>query len=551
MNILLSANPSSIVGGNSATISATVSDDTGNPISGATVAFSLSPQLGSVSPVSCTTAASGQCTTIYISVSVTSITQVTITGSATKSGYVGNTGTTSVTVNPPDPNSLYVTVSATPNSINSEGTSTIVVHVTDGSNAVSGVTVQLSPFPTEGSLGATSGTTNTNGDFTTTYTAPAITTITNVSITATATKSDYTAGSGSTIITVYPSSVQPISVYSSASSTSVYPGKTSTITVVLKDSTGNTISGATVTGTLSPPTDSGTLSPFTESGGKYTATYTPPSSVTSTMQVIIYITASKSGYENGYSDITMTVEPTPTQDLNVNMTVDKTSVASDESVTITVTVTDQSTGSPLQGVTVTLSATPSGAIFGTATGTTKSNGQFTTTFKANVTTVTQFNITAVASKSGYNDAQAFKNVQVQPAVQPTYEIIIVHEKNTLTSEETITITITVKKDGQPVSGVSVNVKSDLGSLTGSGITRNTDANGQVIVSYTAPSVTQKTTVTITATLVQQNVSKTETITVDTTIPPIEIPGFGLFEILITTTILLTIVIYAYRRRKYN
>jgi hypothetical protein len=102
------------------------------------------------------------------------------------------------------PIALSIIISESPDPVTSGGTSQVIVHVTSGSSNVNGVNVGLSV--TDGSLGSNSGTTDSNGDFTTTYTAPAVTTSTTHTISATASKTGFTDGSGSDRITVNPAS---------------------------------------------------------------------------------------------------------------------------------------------------------------------------------------------------------------------------------------------------------------------------------------------------------------------------------------------------------
>jgi parallel beta-helix repeat protein len=102
---------------------------------------------------------------------------------------------------PPYPMPLYVTVSESPDPVTSGGSSQVTIRVTTtGGTPVSGASVSVSA--TGGSLSPTSGTTDANGDFKPTYTAPTVTTTQTYTISATASKTGYTSGSGSDAITV-------------------------------------------------------------------------------------------------------------------------------------------------------------------------------------------------------------------------------------------------------------------------------------------------------------------------------------------------------------
>ena len=102
------------------------------------------------------------------------------------------------------PTSLSVSISESPDPVTSGGTSHVTVHVSSGGRNVDGATVDLSV--TDGSLSLARGTTNSNGDFTTTYIAPIVTIFTVHTISATASNTGYTSVSGSDQITVNPES---------------------------------------------------------------------------------------------------------------------------------------------------------------------------------------------------------------------------------------------------------------------------------------------------------------------------------------------------------
>ena len=78
----------------------------------------------------------------------------------------------------------------------------VTIHVSSNGNPVTGANVDLTV--TEGSLNPVTGTTNTNGDFTVTYTAPQVTSQTTMALTATTSNTGYNNGSGSITITINP-----------------------------------------------------------------------------------------------------------------------------------------------------------------------------------------------------------------------------------------------------------------------------------------------------------------------------------------------------------
>jgi len=125
---------------------------------------------------------------------------VSITATATKSGYFESQGQTNITVNP---RVLTVQVTASPAAIEPEATSSMIVHVTDDTSPVEGANVTVSS-DLGGSFSVSAGNTDSNGNFTLVFTAPKATTQVNATITATATKSGYVSGEKQTIITVNP-----------------------------------------------------------------------------------------------------------------------------------------------------------------------------------------------------------------------------------------------------------------------------------------------------------------------------------------------------------
>jgi hypothetical protein len=99
---------------------------------------------------------------------------------------------------------LTVELSANPNAIRSGETSNITVHVTDGIDPVSNVTITLSSEK-GGTFSSKTGETNTDGSFFSVFTAPSVTENITCIITANATKTEYLNGQNQTQITVSPS----------------------------------------------------------------------------------------------------------------------------------------------------------------------------------------------------------------------------------------------------------------------------------------------------------------------------------------------------------
>ena len=307
-----------------------------------------------------------------------------------------------VTINVQSLTPLEVSLALGSDSIGSEEQVSITVHVTDGANAVENANVTLFAVKV-GSFTPISGLTNSAGDFTTTFTAPNVTQITNVRITATASNSGYADGSDYKYLEVLPIllvqvTADPTTVISEATSnvkvhvTSVGQPVADAVITILSDGGGNFSAGA------------GT----TDSNGDVTFVFTAPQTTTQ-LNITITATATKTEYADGQGQTKLTIEP---RILVIQFTTNPTTVNSEVISQLTVQVTYNAT--PISDVTVTLSS-DGGGTFSTTNGTTNSNGYFTLTFTAPQTT-TQFDvtITATATKTGYVDGEDQATITVIP-----------------------------------------------------------------------------------------------------------------------------------------
>lgn len=386
---------------------------------------------------------------------------------------------------PATPPTLYVTVNANPNVVNSGGTSDITVHVTDGTSPMAGCTVAVTDYGAGGSF--TIVTDQGNGDYTTTYTAPIVTSQLLVAIKADATKGGYVSGTGSTTITVNPI-LQQLNVTVNANPNSVQSGGTSTITVhVSVGATG--ITGCAVQ--LDDGSAGGSFTSVQDVGsGDYTSTYTAPT-VTSQTLVTITANATKTGYNQGQNTTQITVNPiTPT--LHVTVNANPKTVFSGGTSTITVHVTDGST--PMTGCTIQLD---DGSVGGSFTSVQEmGNGDYQSTYTApTVTTPKVVTITAKASKGGYNDGQGTTTITVNPIPPKVLAVTVSANPATVYSSGTTNITVHVTDGSNPVTGCSILL--DDGSAGGSFSSVSDQGNGDYKSAYTAPTVTSQKTVTVT------------------------------------------------------
>jgi len=302
---------------------------------------------------------------------------------------VNSTNVAIATINVQSLTPLDVSLTSSSYSVGSEEQVSITVHATDGASAAENASITL--FSIEaGSFTPSSGLTNSAGYFTTTFTAPDVTKITNIRMTVTASKSGYADGSDYKYLEVLPIllvqvTADPITVISEA---------TSNVTVHVT-SIGQPVAGVAITILSDGGGNFSAATGTTDSNGDVTSIFSAPQTITQ-LNITITATATKTGYADGEGQIKLTIEP---KILVIQFTTSSTTVNSEVISQLAVQVTYNAT--PISGVTVTFSS-DGGGNFSATNGTTNSNGYFTLTFAAPQTT-TQLNvtITATATKDGY------------------------------------------------------------------------------------------------------------------------------------------------------
>lgn len=199
--VTLSADRTSAFGNETVTLTAYVTVD-GMPVESANVTFSASE--GSFTPQIAMTNESGFATTIYRTPNVASSQTIQITANASKAGITPGQGTLQITVLPgAGLEKLNVQVTAKSKTLESEQSTKITVKVTyPNGTPVLGAAITIST--PSGKLTNTTGTTNANGEFTTTFKAPGVSSQKKIQVTVTATKEGYRQGSGNVTITVNP-----------------------------------------------------------------------------------------------------------------------------------------------------------------------------------------------------------------------------------------------------------------------------------------------------------------------------------------------------------
>lgn len=517
--VTVTASPSSVTANGSATssVTVTVKDSSGNPVSGDDVTLTTSAYptgaCGSLNHTSGTTTSSGQVAATYTASSTSGF--CTITASESQTGASGSTTITQTSSSPSImPNS--VTVTASPSSVSASGSATSTITATVKNflgQAVSGdpvmFTMSASPAGSCGMLSSTTGTTNSSGVVSVTYTSSTVP----GTCTITATEAN-TAASGKGTVT--QTSSDAVTVTASPQSVPADGAATSTVTVTVTTPTGSPMSGDSVTLTDSPsPSGScGMLSPTsgtTNASGQITATYTA-----STTTGFCTITATESATSgSGSTKITQTKPGASSVTVQANPSSLQANGSSTSTVTITV---DDSGGVGFAGDPVSISASGSngGATvctdsnLSTTSGTTDTNGQVTVTYTASTTGGT-CTITATEASAGLTGVgtitQTTNNsvtVSPSPASVPA---------DGAANASTVTITVT-GPTGSPVSGDSVSLSTS-GAPTGScGVLSSpsgtTNSSGQVTVTYTASLTSGFCTITATESATHQSGSGTVT-----------------------------------------
>ena len=168
------------------------------PISDVNV--TMSSVYGTLSPETGTTDSNGTATFIFTAPEAITQLNVTITATATETGYADGEDQVEITVNL---GTLHVQVTADPVSVVSRDVSTVTVHVTCNANPIANAIVTASSDG-GGNFSSIETWTDSNGDATFVFTAPETTTQLNINITATARKTGYFDGQAQTEITVNP-----------------------------------------------------------------------------------------------------------------------------------------------------------------------------------------------------------------------------------------------------------------------------------------------------------------------------------------------------------
>jgi len=257
---------------------------------------------GSLLPETGNTNLNGILTLVFNAPETTVPINVTITATATKSGYVASTAQTVATV---EPKILVVTLEAAPGITLSEGRLDINVHVEYDGMPVMGANVTL--VAENGTFFIPTGISDITGNATFTFIAPPVNVPTNITITAYATRPGYAQGQSLILILVNPRTFDIQIMAPMAES-----GGTTTVTIYVtckEDST--LISGATVTMSTSQGNFE-TATKTTDQNGQATFVFNAP--VTSTdLNVTMTASISKNGYVDSATQTTVPVSKATAQ----------------------------------------------------------------------------------------------------------------------------------------------------------------------------------------------------------------------------------------------
>ncbi|MEW5995378.1 MAG: Ig-like domain-containing protein, partial [Candidatus Zixiibacteriota bacterium] len=178
--VTMDASSFSLVSGGSRTLTATLKDNTGNPLSGKTVSWSKTA--GSLSTTSGATNSSGQASVTFTAQTVTTSENVTITASfAGDSSYNSSSGTSAGTIYPVPTVTSSLVIVPSSFTIGSGENVVLTATLTFGGGPIAGRTISWSK--TAGSLSPATSTTNSSGQATVTFAAPDVTAQTTGTIT--------------------------------------------------------------------------------------------------------------------------------------------------------------------------------------------------------------------------------------------------------------------------------------------------------------------------------------------------------------------------------
>jgi hypothetical protein len=395
LKVNITIDPATLVSEETAIVTVHVADTVDEPV--ADVSVTVLSSNGTFSETTGNTDSNGTATFSFTAPLTRTSVNVNLTVTATKTNYADGQAEIDIAV---EPKRLVLEITADPDTVDSETTSTITAHVTYDSAPIEGATI-LASSDVEGNF-TVAPITDADGKTALIFTAPRITIRdgVNASISVTASKDGYADAEAQTTITIMPRvlnvqiTYQPNATLSEAQ-----------VNITVQIAYGTTlIPDANVTltsetGSFSAPTG------LTGLYGNVTFTFTAPK-VNEETNVSIMALATKDGYLESTNSINVTVNP---KTLNLQITVPP--PRSEEQAKVTVFVTCKEDATIAEGVEVTLWPPQGGPV----TNITDSSGICEFTVSTPPTPAQFLNMTFSAIKDGYRESQTKVAV---PIVQP-------------------------------------------------------------------------------------------------------------------------------------
>jgi len=507
------AAPTTVVadGVSTSTITVTLEDAGGNPVSGKTV--TLAQGLGH-STISAASGQSNSSGVVTFTVKDTKAEIVTYSATDATDG-VAITTMASVTFIAGTPTAGNSTATASPTTVTADGstTSTVTVTLLDAhNNPVSGKTVTLAQGGGHSTISAVSGPSDSNGvvTFTVKDTKAEIVTYTATDTTDTVTvtqKPQVTFTAGAVSATVSTVTTNPASVPADNSTTS-------TITVTLLDANSNPVSSKSVS--ISAGSGNSSISPASATtNASGVASFTVKDAV---IESVTYTAKDTADSTTLSSTATVNFTVGPVSATVSTVSANPTSIVADGVTTSTITVTLLDASSrPVSGKTVTLSAGSGSSTITTVSGSTNASGQ--ATFTVRDTKAESVTYTAHDASDSLNITQTAAVTFV--AGTPTAaNSTVTANPTSITADGVTTSTITVTLEdahNNPVSGKTVTISQGSGNSTITTVNGTTNASGQA--TFTVKD-TKAETVTYTATDPADAVTVSQTAQVTFTAGPV-------------------------------
>jgi ABC-type transport system substrate-binding protein len=524
----------------------------GNPLAGASVYGYVSPAdkgLSVVQTDAVDTGTDGKATfTLKVVNLITLDTEfkfVAVVASGTYAGY------TTAQASVPAVTTLNASVNVNPATItgNVGQSTTVKVTVTSDTTPIEGATVSLdiSPATTALEVSPSSATTGADGiaQFTVSVKS-AITTDTTYTITAHATYSTLSA-TGNANLQVNAGENINVEMQLSKTEVAGITGAEVTATVTVMNGT-TPMANVDVSLVLNPSTGlSAETGKKTGTDGKATIkiTVTQDFSADATVSVKAVATIGSKTYESAGETLTVRYVP-----YAITVTLDRTSVDGNKDTIVNATVTVKNGTTPMSGVNVTLSATPSTNIEITpATATTDANGTavFSVKLTDNFQADTSVSIEPKATIDGVDYTGAATTLSIK-GIAAAYTVTLTLEKTQIdgAKDTVVKATIIVKSGATPVPNLTVTVTFDNSGL--SATTATTDADGKAEVTITlTQDFTTDTTVKVTPKVAGQEYANSAVNLTVKAKATTTTPGFELLGVIAAIALVAGILVYTRRK----